>query len=140
MTRRRARVEARHLLAVRAAPEDYQANFGLGQVLSEEGKDAEAKEQLARAERIKDRNERFGEIITRDMSMLPRDPALHAELGRLLLEMGHKEAGERWLLSALSLDPRLWAAHAALADYYNSQGDSEKAEEHRRQAGAAAAP
>jgi predicted Zn-dependent protease len=126
--------------AVAAKPEDYQSNFALSQALAEEGKGDEAKAQLARAEKIKDRNERIGEIVTREMSMRPHDAALHAELGKLLLDRGDRDAGERWLQSALALDPHLKAAHAALADYYKAQGDSEKAEEHRREAGATARP
>ena len=50
-----------------------------------------------------------------------------------------KDLGERWLLSALRLDPHYKPAHAALADYYREQGDEEKAESHSREAQAASA-
>jgi predicted Zn-dependent protease len=123
--------------AVRATPDDYQANYMLATVLSEAGRGPEAKEQMARAQRLKDRLERFTEITTREMSMRPRDPALQAELGKLLLDKGYKDVGEGWLLSALKLDPHQRDAHLALADYYRDQGDAEKADYHRREAEAA---
>jgi tetratricopeptide (TPR) repeat protein len=121
--------------AVRASPRDYQANYDLGQLLQAAGREADAKEQLERAQKIKDVQERLGEIKTREMSMRPRDPALHAELGRLLMENGNAEVGARWLESAVRLDPGRRDVHRQLADFYQAQGDSEKAEPHRQAAG-----
>ena len=83
---------------------------------------------------MKERLERLAEISTRQMSARPHDPALHCELGTLLLGLGHRELGERWLLSALKQDGHYRPAHVVLADYYRVKGDAEKAEYHRRQA------
>jgi tetratricopeptide (TPR) repeat protein len=120
--------------AVQALPDDYQANWSLYQSLEKQDKTAEAKDQLARAEYLKDRSMRLGEITTREMIMRPRDPALRCELGGLLLKKGLNELGERWLLSTLTLDPHYRPAHAALAEYYQEQGDADKADAHRREA------
>ena len=68
------------------------------------------------------------------MNVRPRDPALHCELGRLFLERGNRPAAERWLLSAVQLDPHYRPAHEALAAFYEEQGDAEKAAQHRREA------
>jgi hypothetical protein len=68
------------------------------------------------------------------MAQKPHDPALHAELGALLIEMGHAKVGENWLHSALRLEPACRPAHAALADLYQARGDSVRAAFHRRQA------
>ena len=125
--------------AVRLLPDDYQASWSLYQALQAQHRDADAKAQLARAEQLKERLERLAEISTRQMSARPHDPALHCELGTLLLGLGHRELGERWLLSALKQDGRYRPAHAALAEYYKTQGDTEKTEYHRQQAQAAPA-
>lgn len=120
--------------AARAQPDSYEANWSLYECLQKQGKDEAAKAPLARAEALKARTERLNEIATREMSARPRDPALHCEIGKLLLQRGMKELGERWLLSALRLEPHYKPAHAALADYYREQGDAEKADLHRRAA------
>ena len=120
--------------AVQALPRNYQASFALADALEKEGKGDEAKAQRERADQMKDRDERFTELTTRQMNVRPRDPALHCEVGRLFLERGNRPAGERWLLSALQLDPHYRPAHEALAQFYQEQGDEEKAAQHRREA------
>jgi predicted Zn-dependent protease len=121
--------------AVRLLPNDYRAQWALYQALQrQEGKAAEAQAQMARAELLKERNERLAEIRTRKMSQDPHNPALHCELGTLLLSLGYKEVGESWLLSALHEKADYAPAHKALADYYEEQGDPEKAAYHRQEA------
>ncbi|MBI1918422.1 MAG: tetratricopeptide repeat protein [Planctomycetes bacterium] len=120
--------------AVRVLPDDYQTNWALHRALTEGGKVDEARRQGARARELEQRLERLAEIGTRKLSERPHDPALHCEMGELLLVMGHKELGERWLLSALEQDPRYRPAHAALAKLYAAKGDKEKAEYHRLRA------
>ena len=126
--------------AVEAMPQDYPSAFGLSEALEKEGKAAEAETWRSRADKLKDVEDRFNELTTRKMNVRPRDPALHCELGELFLERGSKELGERWLLSALRLDPKYRRAHEALARFYQEQGDEEKADYHRRQAQAASTP
>ncbi len=123
--------------ALKVWPEDYQTNWLLAQSLQQQKKTEEARVQSTRAEAVKDRAERLGDLRSRKLSERPLDPALHYEMGTLLLRSGHNEVGESWLLSALALDPDYRPAHAALADYYESQGDSTKAKEHRQKAEAA---
>jgi tetratricopeptide (TPR) repeat protein len=102
--------------AARAAPNDYRARFALAQCLqSQPGREADARQEQRRAEELKERLERLAAISHRRMSATPHDPNLHAELGKLLLELGEADAGRRWLLSALRLDPGCKAAQAALA-------------------------
>jgi predicted Zn-dependent protease len=121
--------------AAAASPEDYQSQWFLFRALQQAGKDTEAKAQLAVAEDVKDRRERLGELRSRKLAERPLDPALHYEMGVLMLRTGERELGERWLLSALSLDPDYAPAHAALADFYEQAGDPARAAEHRAQAG-----
>ena len=54
------------------------------------------------------------------MASRPDDPALHCELGELLLRSGHREEGLRWLHSALRQDPQFEPARKALAEFYRS--------------------
>jgi predicted Zn-dependent protease len=120
--------------AARVLPYDYQAQYGLYQVLEELGKPQAAKEQQARAQDLKDRLERLATISQRKMSERPYDPAVHYELGMLLISLGSEEVGVGWLHTALRQDPNYQPAHAALADYYEKTKDEEQAAYHREQA------
>jgi tetratricopeptide (TPR) repeat protein len=101
--------------ALEVQPNDYEAHAGLHLALKRQGQAAAARAQLDQAEDLKTRLERLTEISTRDMSARPHDPALHCELGRLLLGLGYPALGRSWLLSALHQDPQFAPAQAALA-------------------------
>jgi tetratricopeptide (TPR) repeat protein len=120
--------------AAEALPYDYEVHFALQQALQGQGRDAEAKKQLALAQQLQNRSERVNQIETREMTLRPSDAALHAELGELLIGLGRHDSGERWLQSSLQLDPQLPAAHAALARYYEKRGDTARAAYHRERA------
>jgi tetratricopeptide (TPR) repeat protein len=120
--------------AVAATPHDYAPNWALSECLRRQHKEAEAREQAARVEELKAEGERLADITHREMTVRPRDPALHAEMGTLLLKAGQREMGERWLLSALRLDPLYRPAHEALARFYAEHGQPEQAALHRAQA------
>jgi Tfp pilus assembly protein PilF len=62
----------------------------------------------------------------------PGDPQWRYQAGIILLRNGKKEEGQRWLLSALEMDPRHAPTHAALAALYDQQGKGELASQHRR--------
>jgi tetratricopeptide (TPR) repeat protein len=123
--------------AAKVWPNDYQVHWLLLQALQQQHKDDAAQVQLRQAEELKDRAERLGELRSRKLSEQPLDPALHYEMGLLLLRTGQESAGEGWLQSALSLDPDYRPAHAALAEYYARQGDANRAADHRRRSGGA---
>ena len=120
--------------AVAALPDDYQTNWSFAEALRQQGKADEAKAQLAHAEELRDRLERLGELRSRKLAEQPLDPALHYEMGVLLIRGDHPEVGAQWLASALQLDPNHKLAHAALADYFDRKGDKARAAEHRRKA------
>lgn len=96
-------------------PSDYQAQQLLFQALQQQGKVDEAKTQLKFAEEVRERTERVGELTSRKLAESPLDPALHYEMGKLLLQTGAKEVAEQWLLTALRLDPEHQPAREALA-------------------------
>ena len=120
--------------AAAVLPEDYQAQWLLFEVLRQQGKVNEANEQNRKAEEVKDRGARLSELQSRRLAEFPLDPALHSEMGRLLIQPGRGEVGERWLLTALTLDPEHRASHEALAAYYEGRGEKAKAEFHRAKA------
>jgi tetratricopeptide (TPR) repeat protein len=121
--------------AAAGSPNDYQTHWLLVQALQQQrGKADAARSQLRQAEELKERSERLGELRSRKLSEQPLDPALHCEMGVLLLRAGHAPAGEAWLFSALKLDPDYGPAHAALAEHLERQGEGERAAEHRRRA------
>jgi tetratricopeptide (TPR) repeat protein len=107
--------------AVAIAPWEYQAQNLLFQALQQQGKTAEAKEQLAVAERVRDHSERLGELQSRQLAQFPLDANLHCEMGALLIDTGRGEVGVQWLRTALTLDPTHKAAQERLAAYLKSR-------------------
>jgi tetratricopeptide (TPR) repeat protein len=126
--------------ARKVLPHDYQIAFTLAQCLERLGKSEEAAEYSKRAQQLKDRLERFAEIQRQEMSQRPSDPALRVEMGKLFLSLDQNEAGFHWLRSALEIDPGNAAAHTALAEYYQRQGDTAQAARHRRLAAGPSSP
>jgi tetratricopeptide (TPR) repeat protein len=119
--------------AVCVCPHDYKAQYALYLALLHQGKKTAAEAQSRTTEELKKRKERMAKIQSQEMTRRPHDPALHCELGTLLLQVGYRDLGLRWLSSALHQDPHYAPAHAVLADYYAAHGDPEKAAFHRRQ-------
>jgi tetratricopeptide (TPR) repeat protein len=120
--------------AVRALPYDYTAHWVLTECLRQQGKTEQAEAEESYTNQLRDRRARLEEIATHHMSQRYNDPAMHWELGKLMLELGMPEAGKNWLLSALRLDEHYVPALTALADYYEQQGDAALAAEYRHQA------
>jgi predicted Zn-dependent protease len=124
--------------AVRVLPYDYKAQHALWECLRQQGKTEAAESQRARADKLYERRQRQSEILTHLMSQKPNDPALQCELGSLYLQLGNPKIGEAWLLNVLRLDENYKPALDALADYYHTRGDEDRADEYRRRAQQAA--
>jgi tetratricopeptide (TPR) repeat protein len=124
--------------AIRVMPFDYKTHSWLTECLRSQDKTKEADELAARTEQIKERLQRQSEIMAHLLSAKPNDLALQCELGKLSIQLGQYEYGEGWLLNAERLDNNYLPALTALADYYKSQGNQEKAEAYRQRAQAAA--
>ncbi|HEY1191731.1 MAG TPA: tetratricopeptide repeat protein [Gemmata sp.] len=127
-----AEVDLRRAAAL--APNDYQTQNLLFQALQQQGKIEEAKERLKLAEGVRERGERISELSSRKLAEFPLDPALHYEMGHLLLAGGHPDTAVEWFQNALRLDPAHRPSHAALATFYEGRGDKAKAEFHRARA------
>jgi predicted Zn-dependent protease len=98
-------------------PSNYVARYLLVLCLDRNGKREEAREQERLKDQIQGDLQRCDEIVTRDLLKTPHDPALHCELGQLLLRLGRRDEGLRRLESALREDPNYAQARKALADY-----------------------
>lgn len=123
--------------ALTLAPFDEQACLGMCRCQERLGNKAKAGEYRKKAEKIREDLTLMDEISRKVMDS-PRDPALRCEAGEIMLRNGQKEAGLRWLQSALKEDPRHGPTHAALAKHYEAEGLKDLAERHRqfaRQAG-----
>ena len=119
---------------------DYQTQYMLLRALLQQGKQAEAKVQVKITEEVKDRAERVGELQSRKLGEKPLDPALHVEMALILLRSGETTEAQRWLYSALAIDPEYVPARSALADYYDRIGDHKRAAEQRQLAARRANP
>jgi tetratricopeptide (TPR) repeat protein len=105
----------RHALARNAM--DHRARYNLVLCLNNLGKGEEAAREQRDLEQRETDLGRFNQIVTQDLQQRPRDPALHCELGQLLLRGGLEQEGLRWLQSARSLDPQYAPALQALSEY-----------------------
>jgi tetratricopeptide (TPR) repeat protein len=103
--------------ALNGDPNNYVARYMLVLCLSRNGKSEEAKLQNQQFEQIQRDMGRYDEIISQDLLKTPNDPALHCELGQVLLRLGRQEIGLHWLERALREDPTYAPARQALAEY-----------------------
>jgi predicted Zn-dependent protease len=111
-----ARAEKWLRRAAQLHPRDPQLFQLLSSALEHQGKHEEA--QLLQ-DRLKQNDRdfaRLSEICLHELGQRPSDPALHSELGTLLLRLGYEQAGRNWLLLALQEDPNSAEARAALKD------------------------
>lgn len=119
--------------ALAADPHDPETCFALARALDLQNRSEEAMPLRRQAQAIRDDADRlrtlFEKIVQDPQAVAPR-----VEAGLLCQRRGQAGEALRWLQGALAIDPRDCAAHRALADYYESQGDAELAAEHRRQA------
>jgi tetratricopeptide (TPR) repeat protein len=116
-------------------PANHEAHYQLFLCLKQRGKTAEVAEVRERMNRIEKDSNRLREISTTDLPQRPTDPALHAEMGEILLRLGLADQAERWLHTALKRDPGNRTAHLALAAHYQALGQFSQAEQHRALAG-----
>jgi predicted Zn-dependent protease len=122
--------------AAEVMPFDYQAQWQLYQCLNrQEGKSAEAQSQLTLAEQLRQRHVRRSELTTK-LSVRPHDASLHYEMGILMMQLGNKELGAKWLGSALQEKPDYPEARDALIAYFEKTNQKDEAEQLRQDAAA----
>jgi tetratricopeptide (TPR) repeat protein len=75
------------------------------------------------------------EELDRQLRKVQRSAKLRCEIGETCLRIGQDAQALRWLNGALQDDPAYKPAHAALARYYERNGQAEVAVFHRQRAG-----
>ncbi len=113
-------------------PGDYQTHYLFSQCLSQSGKMAEYKEELARVKQLEQDMRRLDQIVNGAMQQAPHNPALHYEAGMIALRGGAPADALRWWRNAIKEDPKYAPAHLALAYYYHQAGDNARATHHRQ--------
>jgi tetratricopeptide (TPR) repeat protein len=120
----------RHLLQV--DPTDQEAEFTLVDCLKRQNRPDEAAAVLARYEKHKALLLRANKLLKDEAEHQSQDPSLPAQIGTIFLELGQERLGLYWLDQALRRDGHYRPARQALADYFESKGEKDKAAEHRR--------
>lgn len=119
--------------AVRLSPSNQEIHYQLGIALQRNGNAAEAEQHLKRFREIEQDLIDLEDAVTA-MTKSTNDPAPRVQAGRICLRNGQDQEGLRWLHGALQVNPSYGPAHAALAEYYERHGDSDRAAMHRRAA------
>ncbi|MCI0683372.1 MAG: tetratricopeptide repeat protein [Gemmataceae bacterium] len=117
---------------LQADPFDVEAQFTLISCLEHQGRSQEAADALARYQESKSLLERANRLLKDEASRASLDPDAAATIGADFLRIGQPRLGLYWLHQALERSPAHAPAHRALADYYESRGDADKAAVHRR--------
>src|SRR5207244_3770988 len=113
--------------AVELAPNDHEVHYQLGVCLQQLDRPEEARQHVERAKQIEADLIRLEKVFEATVRA-PADPDPRLEAGQICLRNGQVTEGLRWLYGALEAAPDHKQTHAALADFFASQGDAEKAE------------
>jgi Tfp pilus assembly protein PilF len=125
-----AETRLRHALAI--DPSDTESHFNLVAALRDQDRNKEASQELAAYEEEKALLFRAHELLQAEAKNPSSDPKAASEIGTLLLRFGQVRQGLYWLDQALERDPDHQPTHKAYAEYFESKGESKKAEAHRR--------
>jgi hypothetical protein len=106
---------------VKSDPFDYRNRYQRMLILARLGRKAEANAERPALERLKNEQNRFGQI-SRDLVRSPLDPQLRSEAARWLMEHGHEHEAVEWANLVLRTDPAHPAMNRLLADYYRNKG------------------
>jgi tetratricopeptide (TPR) repeat protein len=121
-------------------PSDTEAFYSLYLAVQAQGRAEEAREIWKECQRAKALLDRAHKLLREVMDSPSARAADCAELGQMFLEIKQDSRGLFWLYDALDRDPDQQQAHRALAAYYQSKGNADKAALHRRQVRVPAGP
>jgi tetratricopeptide (TPR) repeat protein len=119
--------------AERLAPQDHLLITLLARALREAGQNDEAAKYEERRDEINKLLKRLEDIL-RDLVADTENIPLRYEAGTILIRLGRPPQALRWFRSVLDIDPNHRETHLALADYYESIGEKERAQNHRKTA------
>jgi tetratricopeptide (TPR) repeat protein len=118
--------------ALRLHPANVGVLYALFQCLEQQGKESESAKIYNRYKEAQADARRLAQLVNPNKGQLPEDANVLSEVGALCLRLDEEKAGLSWLYRALRADPNHKPTHEILLRYYESKGDTQHAEEHRR--------
>jgi tetratricopeptide (TPR) repeat protein len=118
--------------ALRLHPANVGVLYALFQCLEQQGKESESAKVYTRYKEAEADARRLAQLVDPNKGQLPEDADVLSEVGALCLRLDEERAGLSWLYRALRANPNHKRTHEILLRYYESKGDTAKAEEHRR--------
>jgi len=112
-------------------PHRREALFELAKALDQIGQNQEAQQVMKEVRLLQEQD--FLREMTRDFGAV--NMSAQARLAEEMLNAGKSEDGLRLLARLLEYDPDCAPAHRVLADYYDQQGQPERAAQHRHRQG-----
>lgn len=112
-------------------PTDTQTLYQLANSLEAQNRSEEVDAVRVQSDRIQARLLRANKLLREATQHPVSDPNALSELGRIFLENRQERLGVYWLNQALEQDSSHQPALRALADYYEKNGQQEKAGEYR---------
>jgi predicted Zn-dependent protease len=133
--RQKRPADAERLLrrALELAPHDHEIHYHLSVCLQQLERPEESRRHLARFKQIEDDLKRLEQLVEATVKK-PSEPGPRLEAGQICLRNGQAAEGLRWLYGVLDLVPAHKPTHQALAEHFESIGDSPRAEYHRQRA------
>jgi tetratricopeptide (TPR) repeat protein len=114
-------------------PDRPKALYELAKALNQIGQGKEAEQVMKEARLLEEHD--FLRGMTGETGSSRVSVSAQARLAEEMLNAGKSEDGLRLLTRLLDKDPNCASAHRVLADYYEKQGQPERAAEHRRRQG-----
>jgi tetratricopeptide (TPR) repeat protein len=125
-------VEAENWLKKLTDGYDLEARTTLIESLRLQGREKERAAAQERYEKDRVLLRHADELLRSEVDHPTSGPAIPYEAGMIFLQIGQERLGLNRLHEALERDPGHQPSHKALADYYDSHGEPEKAAAHRR--------
>jgi tetratricopeptide (TPR) repeat protein len=107
-----------------------EALYELSRVLSQTGQTQEAEQAMKEARLLQEQS--FLSELAKDLGPGPISVSARVRLAEELINAGRADEGVLMLERLLDQNPNYAAAHRVLADYYEKQGQPERAAQHRR--------
>jgi len=113
------------------APRDPDVLHTLARTLRQLHRDAEAKTYERRFQEISRRQSELRDLVEQ-IHKHPARVSLRYAAGVADMELGRELEAAHWFRSVLSLEPGHRKTHQLMADYYQKEGDTRRADYHRR--------
>lgn len=127
-----SRAESRLRQALTLDSTNTEARFALVTALRMQRREEDAVAELAEYQRQKQFLERANTLLQAEAKNPSTNPQHAFEIGSLLLRIRHDKQGMHWMDEALSRDQNHRPTHEALADYFERNGNHDRAAYHRR--------